>query len=93
MTDAKEDPIRLFILSTLRDGRSRAPQELAHAFGDTRAKPNDPPNAWRKYMVAVRQLSLSMARTGEVEFTRKGVKVDPETVKGVVRLRLPQAGE
>jgi len=88
----KEEPIRLFILQTLADGRSRAPQELAHAFGDTRAKPSDPPDAWRKYLVAVRQQALSMARAGLVEFVRKGVKVDPDDVKGVVRLRLPKPG-
>ena len=88
----KEDPIRLFILSALADGRSQDPQQLARAFGVSRAKPSDPPDAWRRYLVAVRQQALSMARAGLVEFTRKGMVVDPDDVKGVVRVRLPVPG-
>ena len=83
-----EDPIRLFLLSALADGKSKAPQELAQAFYATRAKPSDPPNSWRRFLVAVRQQALSLARSGEIEFTRKGVAVNPEKAKGVVRLRL-----
>lgn len=88
-----EDPIRLFVLSALSDGKSKAPQELARAFGDSRAKPSDPPDAWRKYLVAVRQQTLNMARAGLVEFTRKGVRIEPDDVRGVVRVRLAQAGD
>jgi hypothetical protein len=87
MTDT-EDPIRLFLLSTLADGKSKAPQELAQAFHASRAKPSDPPDAWRRYLTAIRQQSLSLARLDLVEFLRKGKAVAPDEIKGVVRIRL-----
>ncbi len=83
-----EDPIRLFMLAALADGKSKAPQELARAFQATRAKPNDPPDAWRRYLLPIRQQALSLARAGQVEYLRKGKPVDVEDVRGVVRLRL-----
>jgi len=87
------DPIRSFILDQLRDVDSRAPQEIARAYGLARQKPSDPPEAWRRYLVSVRQQALSLARNGAVVFLRKGKPVDPRTIKGVVRLRLPRPGE
>ncbi|MDR3441242.1 DUF3253 domain-containing protein [Telmatospirillum sp.] len=83
----QEDPIRLFLRTALADGKSKAPQELARAFHQERAKPSDPPDAWRRYMTAVRQQALSLARAGELEFVRKGKVVEPDDVKGVVRLQ------
>lgn len=82
-----EDPIRLFLQSALADGTSKAPQELARAFQAARAKPSDPPDAWRRYMTAIRQQALSLARLGELEFLRKGKPIAPDEIKGVVRIR------
>jgi hypothetical protein len=82
-----DDPIRLFLLSALADGKSQAPHELARAFHATRAKPSDPPDAWRRYLTAIRQQALSLARVDLVEFLRKGKPVAPDEVKGVVRIR------
>lgn len=82
-----EDPIRLFLQTALTDGTSKGPQELARAFHATRAKPSDPPDAWRRYLTAIRQQALSLARLGELEFLRKGKPIAPEDVKGVVRIR------
>jgi hypothetical protein len=87
MTDS-DDPIRLFLLSALADGKSKAPQELAQAFQASRAKPSDPPDAWRRYLTAIRQQALSLARLGQLEFLRKGKAVTPDEIKGVVRIRL-----
>ncbi len=86
MTDP-EDPIRLFLLSALADGKSKAPQELARAFHAGRAKPSDPPDAWRRYLTAIRQQALSLARLDELEFLRKGKPVTPDEIKGVIRIR------
>ncbi len=83
-----EDPVRLFLLSALTDGKAKAPQELARAFYATRAKAGDPPEAWRRYLTAVRQQALSLARAGQVEFVRKGKPVDLDEIKGVVRVRI-----
>lgn len=93
MTEKKEDPIRLFILSSLRDGQAMAPHELARAFHATRAKPSDGPNAWRRYMNAVKQQTVSMARSEKLVFVRKGEPIHPDDVKGVYRVRLPLPGE
>ena len=41
-------------------------------------------------MNAVRQQAIHLARQGRIEIVRKGRPVDPNKVKGVVRLRLPQ---
>ncbi|PKU22209.1 DUF3253 domain-containing protein [Telmatospirillum siberiense] len=82
-----EDPIRLFLLTALTDETSKGLQELARTFHATRAKPSDPPDAWRRYLTAVRQQALSLARSGELEFLRKGKPVAPDDVKGVVRIR------
>jgi hypothetical protein len=82
-----EDPIRLFLLNALSDGKSKAPQELARAFHASRAKPSDPPDAWRRYLTAIRQQALSLARLDQLEFLRKGKPVAPDEIKGVVRIR------
>ncbi len=83
-----DDPLRLFLLTALGDGKAKAPQELAQAFYATRAKAGDPPDAWRRYLTAVRQQALSLARAGRLEFLRKGKPVDAEDIKGVVRVRI-----
>jgi hypothetical protein len=83
----KEDPIRQFLRTELKDGSSYAPQQLAQAFQAGRAKPSDPPDAWRRYLQAIKQQALSLAKQGEVEFLRKGKPVAPDAVKGVVRIR------
>ncbi len=82
-----EDTVRRFLLDAVEDGKSHDPQVLAHVYHAERAKPNDPPDAWRRYLNAIRQQALSLARSGQLEFTRKGKPVDPNEVKGVFRLR------
>ncbi|OIR02070.1 hypothetical protein GALL_159290 [mine drainage metagenome] len=93
MSEKKEDPIRLFLLSALADGSLKAPHELARAFHATRAKPSDGPSAWRRYMNAIKQQATFMARSGALMFVRKGEPIHPDDVKGVVKLRLPLPGE
>ena len=82
-----EDPIRQFLRAALTDGESHAAQKLAQDFQAGRAKPSDPPDAWRRYLQAFKQQAMSLAKAGEVEFLRKGKPIPLDEVKGVVRIR------
>jgi len=88
-----EDPVALCILDMVAAGKSYSPQEVAQAFYRNHFKPGMPSDGWRRYLTAVRQQAISLARRGLIEITRKGEVVDPEKFKGVIRLRRPVAGE
>ena len=88
----KDDPVAASILKSLyalAPGQSIGLMDAARAIADTRRRPTDPPDLWRRYMNAVRQQSIHLARQGRIEIIRKGQPVDPNNFKGVVRLRLP----
>ena len=71
-------------------GRSITTEQAARVFAASRAKPSDPPDLWRRYLMATRQQALHLARTGRVVILRKGKPVDPNApIKGVIRLSLP----
>ena len=93
---ADDDPVARVILGlieTLPPGRSISPVEAARAFALERARPGDPPDAWRRYLPAVRQQALNLARRGRLTILRKGKPVDPHApFKGVVRLGGAVAG-
>ena len=92
-TAPKDDPVATAILSyldVLGADKSASPMDIAKAYAETRAKPKDPPEVWRRYMTAVKQQMKHLARAGRIEVTRRGEKVGPDNFKGVVRLRLPQ---
>ena len=58
-----EDPVAQAILDLLAArgaGKSISPEAAA------RAKKNDPPDLWRRYMNAVRQQALHLARQGRI---------------------------
>ncbi len=86
----RDDPVAraiLELLETVPPGRSISPVEAARAFALTRARPGDPPDAWRRYLPAVRQQALHLARARRIAILRKGKPVDPHApFKGVVRL-------
>ena len=88
-----DDPVAETILVLLAEagaGKSIAPEEAARAFAEARARPSDPPDLWRRYLAAVRQQALHLARRGRIRILRKGKAVDPHRpVKGVIRLALP----
>lgn len=89
--DSKDDPIAQAILTLLEQGeeRSISPEDAARAFAAGRAKASDPPDAWRRYLMATRQQALHLARSGRLVILRKGKPVDPHApVKGVIRLAL-----
>ncbi len=92
---AGDDPVAraiLDLIEALAPGRSISPVAAARAFARARARPGDPPDAWRRYLPAVRQQALNLARRGRLAILRKGKPVDPHApFKGVVRLA--RAGE
>ncbi len=85
-----DDPVAraiLELLETVPPGRSISPVAAARAFALTCARPGDPPDAWRRYLPAVRQQALHLARARRIAILRKGKPVDPHApFKGVVRL-------
>lgn len=79
-------------LAALAPGRSLSPAEIAQAFAEPRRKKSDRPDHWRKYMNAVRQQALHLARAGRIVILRRGRPQDPKApIKGVIRLALPGA--
>jgi hypothetical protein len=96
MADEKEkriDPVATAILDQLAAAgpdKSLSPMDVAKVYAETRRKPSDAPELWRRYMTAVKQQALGLARAGRIEITRKGEPVDLSDFKGVVRLRLPR---
>ncbi len=95
----KDDPIAIAILQLLAQRESSQnldPNDVARSFAAARAKRNDPPDLWRKYLPAVRQQALHLARQGRLTILRKGKVADPHApIKGLIRLALPDstAGE
>jgi hypothetical protein len=87
------DPVAAMLLAQLaaaKPGGSLAPEDVARAVAEARRKPNDPPDLWRRYMSAVKQQGIHLARAGSIQVLRKGQPVeDPARVKGVIRYRLP----
>jgi hypothetical protein len=87
-----DDPVAALILALLAEpgGKSISPEQAARAFAASRARPGDPPDLWRRYLNAVRQQALHLARRNRIRILRKGKPVDPDRpVKGVIRLALP----
>ena len=81
------DPIEAAILnklSALGPGKSIEPAEVAK---DLQAE------QWQRMLPKVRAVALGLMRQGKLTITKKGKPVDPETFKGVIRLRLPTEQE
>lgn len=73
-------------------GHTVSPDDVARAFAETRRKKSDPPDVWRRYMTAVRQQALHLARAGKIVILRRGEPQDPAApIKGVIRLGLPKS--
>ncbi len=84
-----EDPVVVAIFDALADGETPTFQDVARRIAKARGKPKDGPNLWRRYMNAVKQQAVHLAKNGRIEITRKGEAVDPRDFKGIVKLRLP----
>ncbi len=92
MTEEKKlDPIALVILAVLEDGEDHNPQEIAKMIADVKRKPKDPEDLWRRYLPAVKQQALFLARSKHIHWIRKGQIVeDYYEAKGLVKYRLIQ---
>lgn len=90
----KPDPVALEILALLAErgpGQSCTPIEVAQRLADARRRPTDPIDLWRRYLQAVNEQALGLARQGRVVITRRGEPQDPmKPIKGVIRLQLPE---
>jgi hypothetical protein len=72
----------------LTDARGTAasicPSEVARALV--------PDETWRSQMTAVRRAAARLARAGRIDILRKGRAIDPDDMRGVIRLRARDPG-
>ncbi len=61
-------------------GKSICPSDVARALGG---------EDWHPLMAPVRSTAFALAREGRLLVLRKGKPVEPEGVKGVIRLAIP----
>ncbi len=83
MTAAVEAAI-LSLLADLPPGKSVAPEDVARALD---------PTGWRRELGKVRGVAVGLARAGRLVILRHGKPADPDTFKGVWRMRLPNPGD
>ena len=46
---------------------------------------------WRTCLPAVRAAAVGLAHAGRIDILRKGRRIAPEDMRGVIRLRLPES--
>jgi len=80
MTSSPDDAI-LDALAALPPGKSLDPAQVARTLQ---------PERWQRALPQVRAAAVGLARAGRVVILRHGKPADPETFKGVWRLRLPE---
>ncbi len=84
---AMSDPIEAAIfekLAKLDPGKSIEPADVAKAMQ---------PEQWQRMLPKVKAVALGLMRQGRLTITKKGKAIDPNAMKGVVRLRLPTEAE
>jgi DNA-binding NarL/FixJ family response regulator len=74
-------------LAGRRPGASICPTDAARQVAAARGE--TAPDAWRRHLAAVRRAAGDLASRGEIIILRKGRAVDPDAMRGVIRLRLP----
>jgi hypothetical protein len=72
------------LLATLPAGKSVSPEEVARTVD---------PEGWRRLLGQVRATAVGLARQGRLVITRHNKPADPDSFKGVYRLRLPATDE
>lgn len=78
------EAVILDVLGKLAPGKSASSEEVARAADNEN---------WRRLTGHVRATARGLARQGKIVVTRHGKPADPESFKGVYRLRLPMEGE
>jgi hypothetical protein len=79
MTTPIEDAL-FALLADTAPGKSIDPAQVARAVQ---------PERWQRLLPQVRATAVGLARQGRVVITRHGKPADPDSFKGVYRLRLP----
>jgi hypothetical protein len=72
------------MLAALPPGKSLSPEDVARACD---------PEGWRRLLPQVRAIARGLARQDKLVILRHNKPADPNTFKGVYRLRLPATGE
>ena len=72
------------LLDEVPPGKSVAPEDVARALD---------PEGWRRMLPQVRAAAVGLARQGRLVILRHNKPADPNTFKGVYRLRLPLEGD
>jgi hypothetical protein len=83
MTSPIEDAI-FQALAAVSPGKSIDPADVAKTLQ---------PERWQRLLPQIRATAVGLARAGRIVITRHGKPADPDTFKGVWRLRLPDEGE
>ena len=83
MTSPVEDTI-FTLLAAKPPGKSIDPAEVAKAMDA---------EGWRRVLPQVRSVSVGLARIGKLVILRHNKPADPNSFKGVYRLRLPLEGD
>lgn len=78
------EAVILEVVGKLAPGKSASSEEVARAADPVR---------WQRLTGHVRNTARGLARQGKLVVTRHGKPADPETFKGVYRLRLPSEAE
>ena len=86
---ASETAAAQAIVTLLGTRRSVAPRDVAQLLATRLAGDGEPAVPWQKLLPQVRRAALALARQGRIVLLRKGRPADPETVRGVFRLALP----
>jgi hypothetical protein len=68
-------------LAALAPGKSVSPEEIARAVD---------PEGWRRLLPQVRATAVGLARQGRLVILRHNKPADPDSFRGVYRLRLPE---
>ncbi len=71
------------LLADRAAGRTICPSEAARRLGGD--------DGFRALMPLVRDAAAAMVARGELEVTQRGRVVEPQSARGPIRLRLPQA--
>ncbi len=85
-----DDPIVTYIMAALESGDLVSPNAIAQTIARDRATDKTPADLWLKFMTAVRQQAIHLARVGRIEIIRRGKVADPNDFKGLYKLRLPR---
>jgi hypothetical protein len=83
MSAAIEDAL-FALLAAVPPGKSVAPEEVAKAVD---------PEGWRRLLGQVRAVAVGLARQEKLVILRHNKAADPNSFKGVYRLRLPLPDE